>query len=135
MPLARIPHPAQERSSVAAERRGIRTLRELVPLLHHLLEADVGVQRRNAPDDFRVAQRLRTADVDEDVDVVRHDAVCQELHTGKHGDAPDEVDKPRALVPVKEGRAVGDAADQATAPIGKIYPATSHAEQYIINSR
>jgi len=26
-------------------------------------------------------------------------------------------------------------ADQALAPIGKIYPATSHAEQYIINSR
>ena len=32
-------------------------------------------------------------------------------------------------------RAVGDTTDQATAPIWKIYPATSHAEQYIINSR
>ena len=32
-------------------------------------------------------------------------------------------------------RAVGDATDQVIAPIWKIYPATSHAEQYIINSR
>ena len=54
---------------------------------------------------------------------------------GALGDAPHKVDKPRALVPVMEACAVGDAADQVTAPIGKIYPATSHAEQYIINSR
>ncbi len=134
-PLARVPHPAQERSSVAAERWRIRTLRKLVPLLHQLLEADVGVQRGDAPDDFRVAQRLRTTDVDEDVEVVRHDAVCPELHAGKLGDAPDEVDKPRALVPVKEVRAVGDATDQVLAPIWKIYPAPSHVEQYIISSR
>ena len=31
--------------------------------------------------------------------------------------------------------AVCDATDQVIAPIWKIYPATSHAEQYIINSR
>ena len=30
---------------------------------------------------------------------------------------------------------MGDAADQVTAPIWKIYHATSHAGQYIINSR
>ena len=75
------------------------------------------------------------ANVDEDVEVVRYDAVCQELHTGKLGDAPHKVDKPRALVPVKEVRAVGDATDQVIAHIWKVYPATSHAEQYIINSR
>jgi hypothetical protein len=54
---------------------------------------------------------------------------------GEFGDAPHKVDKPRALVPVKEVRAVGDATDQVIAPIWKIYPAMSHAEQYIINSR
>jgi hypothetical protein len=32
-------------------------------------------------------------------------------------------------------RTVGDAADQALAPIWKIYPAPSHAEQYITNFR
>ena len=30
---------------------------------------------------------------------------------------------------------MGDATDQVIAPIWKLYPATSHAEQYIINSR
>ena len=30
---------------------------------------------------------------------------------------------------------MGDTADQVIAPIWKIYPATSHAEQYILNSR
>ena len=30
---------------------------------------------------------------------------------------------------------MGDATDQVIAPIWKIYPATSYAEQYIINSR
>ena len=89
----------------------------------------------NAPHDLRVAQRLRTADVDEDMEVVRHDAVCQELHSGKLGDTPHKVDKPRAFILVKEVRAVGNTTDQVIATIGKIYPATSHAEQYIINSR
>ena len=37
------------------------------------------------------------------------------------------------LAPFK--RAVGDTTNQVIATIGKIYPATSHAEQYIINSR
>ena len=50
------------------------------PTEEAVLEADVGVQRGDAPDDLRVARRLRTADVDEDMEVVRHDAVCQELH-------------------------------------------------------
>jgi len=50
------------------------------PTEEAVLEADVGVQRGDAPDDLRVAQRLRTADVDEDMEVVRHDAACQELH-------------------------------------------------------
>jgi hypothetical protein len=40
------------------------------------------------------------------------------------------------LLPVvKEERAVGDTTDQVIAPVWKIYPATPHAEQYIINSR
>ena len=34
------------------------------------------------------------------------------------------------LLVVEEERTVGDAADQTLAPIGKIYPATSHDEQY-----
>ena len=52
-----------------------------------------------------------------------------------HGDASHKADKPRALVPAKEVRAVGDATDQVIAPIWKLYPATPHAEQYIINRR
>ena len=54
---------------------------------------------------------------------------------GALGDAPHKVDKPRAFILVKEVRAVGDTTNQMIAPIWKTYPATSHAEQYIINSR
>ena len=63
------------------------------------------------------------------VEVVRHDAVCQELHTEKLGDASDKVDKPSAFIRVKEIRAVGDTTNQVIAPIWKLYPATPHAEQ------
>ena len=54
---------------------------------------------------------------------------------GELGDAPHEVDKPRAFIPVKEVRAAVYAAYQVIAPIWKIYPAPSHAEQYITDSR
>jgi hypothetical protein len=42
----------------------------------------------------------------------------------------DAFDAPR-----RRHGAAGDAADQVTAPVWKIYPATSHAKQHITNSR
>ena len=42
-----------------------------------------------------------------DLTATRHDAARQKLHAGKLGDAPDNVDKPRAFILVKEVRAVG----------------------------
>ena len=59
------------------------------------------------------------------MEVVRHDAVGEGLHAGKRDDAPDEVHKPSALVLVKEVRAMGDAAEQVIASVGKMYSATS----------
>ena len=44
----------------------------------------------------------------------------------------DSFDSPLAIL--RHG-AVGDATDQMIAPIWKLYPATSHAEQYVTNSR
>ena len=123
---------AEKRLAVTTEGRRTRLLRELVPLLHNLPEPGVGVQRGNAPDDFRIAQRFRTADVDEDVEMVRHDAVCQEPHAGEAGCPSYEVHEARALLLVKEERTVGDATDQVIAAVWKIYSAKSHAEQYII---
>ena len=41
----------------------------------------------------------------------------------------------RRLQSSKLKRTVGNAADRVIAPVWKIYPATSHAEQYITNSR
>ena len=89
--LARIPHPSEERLAIATERGRVGTLRKLIPLLHHLIEAGIGIKRGNPPDDLRVINPLRAADVDEDVEVIRHHAVGQELHAREPRDAPDEV--------------------------------------------
>ena len=65
----------------------------------------------------------------------------QQVRLDCHGKLPQSFFLVIAALPIrclqssKLKRAVGNTADQVIAPVWKIYPATSHAEQYITNSR
>ena len=108
-------------------------LRKLIPLLHHLIEAGIGIKRGNPADELSVINPLRVADVDEDVEVIRHHAVGQELHAREPRDAPDEVHKPRTLLVVEKERTMGDTTDQVITPVGKVDARFSHAGNYTTN--
>ena len=55
-------------------------VRRGVNLTGDLIEAGIGIKRGNPADDLSVINPLRVADVDEDVEVIRHHAVGQELY-------------------------------------------------------
>ena len=153
--LARIPHPLEERPAIAAKGGRVGTLRKIIPLLHHLIEAGIGKKRGNPADDLSVINLLRVADVDEDVEVIRHHAVGQELHARKPRDAPDEVHKPRTLPVIEKERTMGNTTrpsafrsaaphpskrfaivggyDQVITPVGKVDARFPHAGNYTTN--
>ena len=56
--------------------------------------------------------------VNENVEVVAHDAIRQHPHPGKSRNAPQPLDEPRLLLVIQEERAAGNAADQMTALVG-----------------
>ena len=72
-------------------------------------------------------------DVDEGVEVIRHHAVGQQLHTREPRDAADEVHKPRALLVVEKKRTMGDTTDQVITPVRKVDARFSHAGDYTSN--
>ena len=66
-------------------------------------------------------------DVDEDVEVVGHEAVRKDLDAGKGDRAPEQVDEARALVLRQEERTMRDPTDQETAPVGAEMSPFPHA--------
>lgn len=74
-----------------------------------------------------VGQLARRRDVNEDVEVVGHEAVRKDLDAGKGGRAPEQVDEARALVFRQEERTMRDPTDQLIAPVGAEMSPFPHA--------
>ena len=60
----------------------------------------------------------RLGQMDEQVEVVAHEAIRQHLHAGKRRNAPKPFDEARLLLVIQEECAVGNAADQMAALVG-----------------
>ena len=70
--------------------------------------------------------------IGQNVEVVVHHAVCENVDAGEVRHAPHPLDKARALLLAQVERAVGDAADEMAAPVGCEIPRLSHAACYSI---
>ena len=68
--------------------------------------------------------------IGQNVEVVVHHAVCENVDAGEVRHAPHPLDKARALLLAQVERAVGDAADEMVTPVGCEIPRPSHAAYY-----
>ena len=76
------------------------------------------ISRADAGQELVVRQLAGIRHVDEDVEVIAHEAIRQHLHVGKRRNAPKPFDEARLLLVIQEERAVGNAADQMAALVG-----------------
>ena len=91
-------------------------------------------RRQVAGQELVVRQLAGIRHVDEDVEVVAHEAIRQHLHAGKRRNAPKPFDEARLLLVIQEERAVGNAADQMAALVGLEVAQRPHSVHYTIIS-
>lgn len=75
-------------------------LRSAHRLAHRLLT----VERVDPAEDLLVADILRLGDIDEDVEVIRHDRIRKNDHTAKLLDPAQQLNRPRLLVVIEKKR-------------------------------
>ena len=92
------------------------------------------VKRTAAGQELVVRQLAGIRHVDEDVEVVAHEAIRQHLHAGKRRNAPKPFDEARLLLVIQKERTVGDAADQMAALVGLEVAQRPHSVLYTIIS-
>ena len=71
-------------------------------------------------------------DIGQNVEVVVHHAVCENVDAREVRHTPHPLDKARALLLAQVKRAVGDATDEMVAPVSCEIPRLSHAAYYSI---
>ena len=91
-------------------------------------------RRQVAGQELVVRQLVGIRHVDEDVEVVAHEAIRQHLHAGKRRNAPKPFDEARFLLVIHEERAVGNAADQMAALVGLEVAQRPHGVHHTIIS-
>ena len=132
--LARAPHPAQIALAEALPAVHTADLPQELPLLLDLGQGRPGVKRADAGQELVVRQLAGIRHVDEDVEVIAHEAIRQHLHAGKRRNAPKSFDEARLLLVIQEERAVGNTADQMAALVGLEVAQRSHGVHYTIIS-
>lgn len=100
-------HPPKEPLAEADSPSVVLRLDNPLPVPKDLRQPLPRIEHPDAREQVLVRQGRRLGDVDEEMEMVAHDAVRQNLHAGKARDAPKPVDKARALLFREEERAVG----------------------------
>src|SRR5574344_1651904 len=93
-----------------------------------------GVKRADAGQELVVRQLAGIRHVDENVEVVAHEAIRQHLHAGKRRNAPKPFDEAHLLIVIQEERAVGNAAAQLAALVHLAVAQRPHDVPYTILS-
>ena len=102
------------------------------PLAEHLRKRRLAVERVDPAEDLLVADLLRLGDIDEDVEVVRHDRIRKNDHAAELLDPTQQLNRPRLLVVIEKERPMCQPADQVVASAMLYEPRFSHAGQCII---
>ena len=107
------------------------------PGIHHPFLSDLGksiarIKRGDTVEQFLIAQLRRLGQMDEQVEVVAHEAIRQNLDAGKLRHAPQPLDEARTLLVSQVERAVRDPTDQVITTIRLEIAQSSHAAHYSI---
>src|SRR5574344_110010 len=94
-------------------------------------ERRLAVERVDPAEDLLVADILRLGDIDEDVEVVRHDRIRKNDHAAELLDPAQQLNRPRLLVVIEKKRLMCQPANQVVASAILYKPRLPHVEQYI----
>ena len=117
------------------------------PFAEHLRKRRLAVERVDPAENLLVADLLRLGDVDEDVEVVRHDRIRKNDHAAPRLVAPpgccaggyelldpaQQRNRASLLVVIEKECLMCQSADQVVAPAILYKSRFPHAKQYIIN--
>ena len=103
-----------------------------LPFLADLGKSIARIKRGDTVEQFLIAQLRRLGQMDEQVEVVAHEAIRQNLDAGKLRHAPQPLDEARTLLVSQVERAVRDPTDQVITTIRLEIAQSSHAAHYSI---
>ena len=101
------------------------------PLAEYLRKRRLAVERVDPAEDLLVADLLRLGNVDEDVEMVRHDRIRENDDAAEILDPAQKLNRPRLLVVIKKKRLMCQPADQVIAAAILYKPRLSHVEKCI----